>query len=155
MPNPEFIKASADHVDHLVEFHLNFSEEFHGKQNDALIAQLRTDLKEFYTAELNKSYFSWYAVVDGTPAAVGGVCIRTQPGNVRNPSGKWGYLFGVYTEPKFRRQGLSKQIVERLMQSAKEMGITALELHATKAGEPLYIQSGFIQHNEPTYRHYF
>lgn len=155
MLKTEYIKASTDQVNQLVEFHVNFSEEFHGKQGEDFMAQLRNNLQEFYSRELNKSYISWIATVGGTPAAVGGLCIRTQPGNIRNPSGRWGYLFGVYTAPQFRRMGLSKNIVQRLMMSAKEMGITALELHATPAGEPLYIQSGFAQHNEPTYRHFY
>ena len=38
------------------------------------------------------------------------------------------------------------------MEEGKKYGITAFELHATKDGERVYIQEGFVHHNEPTLR---
>ena len=72
MPKIDFIKASSDHIDQLVEFHMSFSEEFHGKQKEEFVAELKNNLRQFYSEDLNKSYLSWMATVDGTPAAVGG-----------------------------------------------------------------------------------
>ncbi len=41
------------------------------------------------------------------------------------------------------------------MDHAIGLGYTAFELHATKAGEHMYLQNGFVAHGEPTYRRYF
>ena len=60
----------------------------------------------------------------------------------------------VYTLPKYRRMGLSKNLLERLVETAKQRGITAFELHATKDGEPVYQKAGFEKFSEPTYRKY-
>jgi GNAT superfamily N-acetyltransferase len=58
----------------------------------------------------------------------------------------------MYTVPEFRRMGISSNILNRLVDTGKEMGITAFELHATEVGEHVYKKNGFLIHNEPTYR---
>ncbi len=76
------------------------------------------------------------------------------PGNLKNPSGKWGYIMNMFTVPEFRRKGICKSILNLFVEEGKKIGITAFELHATKEGEMVYTQ-GFIHHNEPTLRKIF
>jgi hypothetical protein len=58
----------------------------------------------------------------------------------------------MYTVPQYRRKGTCKSILNLLMEEEKKIGITALELHATKAGEMVYLKDGFCIHIEPTLR---
>ena len=60
----------------------------------------------------------------------------------------------IYTAPQHRRKGLATIILNKLIDSAKEKGITAFELRASKDGEPVYVSEGFRLHPEPTYRKY-
>jgi len=60
----------------------------------------------------------------------------------------------MYTVPRFRRKGICSMLLEKLTATAKEMGINAFELHATKDGEPVYEKNGFHLHEQPTYRKY-
>jgi hypothetical protein len=76
------------------------------------------------------------------------------PGNFKNPSGKWGCIMNMYTLPAYRRKGICKGILNLLVDEGKKYGITAFELHATIDGEKVYVQDGFIHHNEPTLRKY-
>jgi hypothetical protein len=78
--------------------------------------------------------------------------LREQPGNFKNPSGKWAYIMNMYTYPSFRRLGICTGILKALTDEASLNNITAIELHATKNGELVYVQNGFVIHNEPTYR---
>jgi GNAT superfamily N-acetyltransferase len=61
----------------------------------------------------------------------------------------------VFTLPPYIRRGISSQLHEKIMDHAIGLGYTAFELHATKAGEHMYLQNGFVAHGEPTYRRYF
>ncbi|MBJ7429656.1 MAG: GNAT family N-acetyltransferase, partial [Bacteroidia bacterium] len=54
--------------------------------------------------------------------------------------------------PSFRRNGICKNILNLLMEEAKKFDYKAFELHATKEGEKVYLQEGFIHHMEPTLR---
>lgn len=129
-----------------------FSDESNGIQTPELEEKLNELRMAYFSKQLDKNYICWYATVNGKMASIAGLILRDQPPTVKNISGKWGYVFGVYTLLEYRRKGLSKNILQRLMNTAMERGVTAFELHATKEGELVYIKEGFELYNEPTYR---
>ena len=60
-----------------------------------------------------------------------------------HPTGTRGHLMNVYTKPEYRRKGISKKIVEMLIDDAREKGATEISLDATEMGRPLYEVLGF------------
>jgi GNAT superfamily N-acetyltransferase len=135
-----YSKAIPDDVSILVENRIRFAIELAGS------------IEDFTKATIDNSCISVIARCDGAVAGIGSVHIREMPGNVKNPSGKWGYIMNMYTVPEFRRKGICKGIVNALVEKASGYGVTGFELHATPDGEMVYKQEGFVQHNEPTYR---
>lgn len=152
MESIEYRQATSADVSLIMHMRMLFSDELVGKQAGEQEKALEESLTAYFAREINRSYFSWYATVDGDAAAIAGMTIRVQPGNVKNPSGRWAYIMSVYTKPQYRKRGLSGHLIERLIETGKQLGITAFELHATPEGEPVYLRKGFFQHNEPTYR---
>lgn len=152
MANIEYVLATEKDICILVEQRMDFCAELNGRLAESLESAMRESARTFFEAELNRSYFSWYAKVDDKVAGVGGMSLRTVPGNHRNPTGRWGYIMCMYTPPQHRRLGISSNILNRLVDTGKQLGVTAFELHATVAGEPVYKKNGFLIHNEPTYR---
>lgn len=152
MEDPKYILATKKDLEMVVNYRLAFSDEIVGKQSVEAEAALRESLIAYFKKELNKNYICWYAKIGDEVAAIGGLGIRTAPGNVKNPSGKWGYIMSIYTVPHHRKKGLCTNILNKLMESAQERGIHAFELHSTKIGEPVYINNGFELFPEPTYR---
>lgn len=152
MDNIEFHLATAADLEIILEYRIRFGEELVGKQAATDEAALRESLAEYFTHELDKNYICWYATQDGKVVSIAGMVVRVGPGNVKNPSGRWGYIMNVYTLPEYRGRGLSTAVMDRLLATGEERGITAFELHATPAGEPVYIKAGFKIHGEPTYR---
>ncbi|MES2691456.1 MAG: GNAT family N-acetyltransferase [Bacteroidota bacterium] len=151
----KYIYATEADIQTLVDQRVIFSDELVGKQDALKELEFRKLSHDYFKEELNKNYLCWYAEIDGKVAAIAGLVIRRNPGNMKNPSGYWGYLMNVYTAPEHRKKGLSLAILDKLIASGRERGITAFELHATKDGEPVYIKNGFQLHNEPTYRKHF
>jgi len=147
-----FHLATEQDIALLTDYRIIFSDALVGKQDKAKEENLRENLTAYFKQELNKSYFCWYAKVNGEVVSIAGMGIRHQPGNVKNPSGRWGYIMSVYTVPGHRRKGLSTALLDKLIETGRELGLTAFELHATREGEPVYVKSGFTVHNEPTYR---
>lgn len=60
-----------------------------------------------------------------------------------HPTGKRAHLMNVYTKANHRRQGISRNMVELLINDAKEKGATEISLDATDMGRPLYEALGF------------
>ncbi len=69
-----------------------------------------------------------------------------------NPSGRLGYVFGVATDPAYRRRGFSRACMERLLAWYKRQKITRVDLMASAEGEPLYASLGFVRRTDPAMR---
>jgi GNAT superfamily N-acetyltransferase len=145
-------QARQNDIDLVTDMRILFADELAGKQEPETESRLRLQLKQYFNEELNDTYLSYYAEVDGKIASIAGLVIRKQPGSLKNPSGKWGYIMNVFTLPEFRKMGLSAQVIKALMDQAVALGITSFELHATPQGAPGYEKLGFRIHEEPTYR---
>jgi GNAT superfamily N-acetyltransferase len=152
METVNYILANEADINMIVDQRIIFSDLLIGKQEPAIEKNLRDSLTAYFKKELNKTYLVWYATINNEVVSIGGLGVREQPGNIKNPSGLWGYIMSIYTDPKHRKKGLSTNILNRLTETAREMGVTAFELHATEEGEPVYVKNGFVKHNEPTYR---
>lgn len=59
------------------------------------------------------------------------------------PNGKCGLLLNVYTLEAYRRQGLARRLLRMLIEEARSVGISKIELSATEDGYPLYQSLGF------------
>ena len=146
-------KATQADVSTLVDNRISFSLELSGDQPSDKLDALKIQMTAYFSkATVDNSCISIIAKFNGIVAGIGSVHLREMPGNFKNPSGKWGYIMNMYTVPEYRRKGICKNILNLLVEEGKKQGITGFELHATKDGEKVYIQEGFIHHNEPTLR---
>ena len=58
-----------------------------------------------------------------------------------------GYIWGVYVEPDFRRQGIATQLTDRAIAYLRSIGCTHAVLNASPAGKPVYSRLGFADSN--------
>src|SRR6185436_12904412 len=142
MSSITYRKANQNDIQTLVDTRILFAVELKGEQPREIIDALKIQMTDYFIK----------ATAANTCISV---ILREQPGNLNNPSGKWGYIMNMYTLPEFRRKGICKGILKELIEEALKSGTTAFELHATKEGEFVYKQDGFKIHNEPTFRKYF
>ncbi|HTF05354.1 MAG TPA: GNAT family N-acetyltransferase [Bacteroidia bacterium] len=155
MNNITYHKATQNDVATLVDNRIAFALELSGEQDPEVIVALKKQMTGYFSkATTENTCISFIAKCDGEVAGIGSVHVREQPGNIKNPTGKWGYIMNMYTLPAFRRKGICKGLLDALIEDAGKSGITAFELHATNEGELVYRQSNFELHNEPTYRKY-
>jgi ribosomal protein S18 acetylase RimI-like enzyme len=59
-----------------------------------------------------------------------------------------GYIWGVYVEPFYRRQGVATELMQKAMIYLKEIGCTKAVLHASDQGKLLYSSLGYSESNE-------
>lgn len=65
-----------------------------------------------------------------------------------HPTGKRAHLMNVYTNSRYRRQGIAIHMLEMLIGEAKEKGVTEISLDATEEGRLLYEKAGFVESEE-------
>lgn len=148
-----FHKATVNDIQILVDTRVDFLSEYWGKPDEQIVRNLRTELEKYFLRAVEEgTYTAWYAKSGEEIAGIGGMIIRQQPGGLNNVSGMIGYIMNMYTVQKFRRNGICRKILEKLIEYGKENGIKMFELHATKEGQEVYTQHGFQLRKEPAFR---
>ena len=104
----------------------------------------------YFSAAIAAGTFHGWLAVTGTGTAVGagGVVIDQHPPGPGNLSGRVGYVMNLVTDPRYRRRGIGRRIMETILGWLKEQGVRHVSLHATEAGRPLYEELGFVDSNE-------
>ncbi|MCX4399044.1 MULTISPECIES: GNAT family N-acetyltransferase [unclassified Streptomyces] len=116
---------------------------------DDWLDALATVLKEQLTTSADTVRI---LVVDGENglAACGiGTIEQRLPGpHLRN--GRIGQVIGVVTDPRSRRRGHSRRIMQGLLGWFRERDVARVDLYASTEGEPLYRDLGFTNHPDPS-----
>jgi GNAT superfamily N-acetyltransferase len=110
-------------------------------------------------------YVGWLASPSNEPERIvagGGVQIREVPphpvarpdGQVDIVSGRQAIVQNVFTEPKWRRQGLAALLINAIIDWCRQQGIKSLVLHASDQGRSLYEQLGFVATTEMTFERF-
>jgi GNAT superfamily N-acetyltransferase len=95
------------------------------------------------------SYRHWLALdPSGRVAGGGGVLLCPWPPGPGYPCTQRAVILNVYTEPEFRRRGIARRIMQTSLAWVKGQGFSAVNLHASKEGRPLYEKLGFEATNE-------
>lgn len=76
------------------------------------------------------------------------ICYITLMPTFDHPSGKRAHIMNVYTRNNYRRQGIAFQMMNMLINEAKEKGVTEISLDTTDLGRPLYKKCGFTETEE-------
>lgn len=79
----------------------------------------------------------------GRLVASGAVTVSRRLPTPTNPTGAYAYIQWIATDDEFRRRGCGRAVMAALLEWLDAQGIPAIELHATKMGEPLYRSLGF------------
>jgi GNAT superfamily N-acetyltransferase len=87
----------------------------------------------------------------GLASCATGVIEERLPNPV-NPSGRYGWVFNVVTDGRWRKRGYSRACTTALLEWFADQGVHVVELLASKEGESLYRELGFTISQEPAMR---
>ena len=117
---------------------------------------LRPALREYYTRHMaDDTFISWVAADCGRIIATSGMSIVERPPYFGCPSGKTGVLSSMFTEKGYRRRGIAKELLSRVVNEARERGCGVVQITASDMGVLLYSDFGFVKNeNFMQYRLY-
>lgn len=105
---------------------------------------LRPCLRDYYDRHMaDGTFVSWVAEDDGRIIATGGVSFVEKPPYFGCPSGRIALLSSMYTDPRYRRRGIAREILDRLVRAARAYGCGAVQITASDMGALLYADYGF------------
>lgn len=101
-------------------------------------------------------YLAWVAQRHATPAAIiGGAGVQLRPmlprpgiGGGELELGPEAIVLNVYVEPSWRRRGVAQRLMQVVLDTLAQRGISRIVLHASDDGRRLYERLGFQPTNE-------
>lgn len=91
------------------------------------------------------TFVSWLAVDGDKIVGTSGMSFVEKPPYFGCPSGKLGLLSSMFVSKEYRRQGIAKELLTRVMNEAKEYGCGTVQITASDMGVLLYSDFGFVK----------
>ncbi|MDO4876512.1 MAG: GNAT family N-acetyltransferase [Oscillospiraceae bacterium] len=108
---------------------------------------LEPALKDYYNRHLSDGTFvSWLALDGEKIIGTSGMSFVEKPPYFSCPTGRIGLLSSMFTDPGYRRMGIAKELLDRVVNEAREYGCGAVHITASDMGVKLYTAYGFV-HN--------
>lgn len=103
-------------------------------------------LMDYYHRHMaDGTFVSWLAVDEGRIVGTSGMSFVEKPPYFGCPTGRVGLLSSMYTDPAYRRRGIAKELLRRVVEEAREYGCGSVQITASDMGVLLYTDFGFVK----------
>ena len=139
----EYRKLSEKELDVFIEMRINQLREEGAKED----IDLKPALLDYYKRHMKDGTFvSWLALDGNNIIGTSGMSFVEKPPYFGCPSGKIGLLSSMFTNPNYRRNGIAKELLSRIVNEAKQYGCGTIQITASDMGVKLFTDFGF-EHN--------
>lgn len=136
-------KLTESELDIFIQMRINQLREEGATEDFDLIP----NLKDYYERHMaDGTFVSWLAFDGDTIIGTSGMSFVEKPPYFGCPSGKIGLLSSMFTNPNYRRKGIAKELLSRVINEAKDYGCGTIQITASDMGVKLYKNFGF-EHN--------
>ncbi|MBQ5989908.1 MAG: GNAT family N-acetyltransferase [Oscillospiraceae bacterium] len=105
-------------------------------------------LKDYYTRHMaDGTFVSWLALDGERIIGTSGMSFVEKPPYFGCPSGKIGLLSSMFTDKEYRRKGIARELLSRVVNEAREYGCGTVQITASDMGVKLYTAFGFTHNN--------
>ena len=107
---------------------------------------LAPSLKDYYVRHMaDGTFVSWLAMDLDRIVGTSGMSFVEKPPYFGCPSGRIGLLSSMYTDPRYRRMGIAKELLARVVDEARAYGCGMVQITASDMGVLLYTDFGFVK----------
>jgi GNAT superfamily N-acetyltransferase len=91
------------------------------------------------------TFVSWLALDENKIIGTSGMSFVEKPPYFGCPSGKMGLLSSMFTAQDYRRKGIAKELLSRVVDEARQYGCGTIQITASDMGVLLYTNFGFVK----------
>ena len=101
-------------------------------------------LRDYYRRHMpDGTFISWLALDGEKIVGTSGISIVEKPPYFGCPTGKIALLSSMFTDKAYRRRGIAKELLSRVVSDARERGCGVVQITASDMGVLLYTDFGF------------
>ena len=103
-------------------------------------------LKDYYARHMaDGTFVSWLAMDGDRIIGTSGMSFVEKPPYFSCPNGRIGLLSSMYTDPAYRRRGIARELLSRVVEEARAYGCHVVQITASDMGVLLYADFGFVK----------
>ena len=107
---------------------------------------LKPALRDYYNRHMaDGTFVSWLAADGERIVGTRGMSFAESPPHFGCPNGKMGLLSSMFTARDYRRQGIAKELLSRVVNEARDYGCSDVQITASDMGVLLYTNFGFVK----------
>lgn len=107
---------------------------------------LQPALRDYYDRHMTDGTFvSWLAADGDRIVGTSGMSFVEKPPYFSCPNGRIGLLSSMFTAKEYRRQGIARELLSRVVEEARVYGCGAVQITASDMGVLLYADFGFVK----------
>ena len=138
----EYRRLTENELDIFIDMRVNQLRE-EGAQEDI---DLKPALRDYYNRHMaDGTFVSWLAVDEDKIIGTSGMSFVEKPPYFGCPSGKLGLLSSMFVSNEYRRHGIARELLSRVVNEAKEYGCGTVQITASDMGVLLYTDFGFVK----------
>ena len=139
-----FQKLTEDRIDTFIQMRINQLRE-EGATEDIDLAPA---LKDYYARHMaDGSFVSWIALDGDKIVGTSGMSFVEKPPYFGCPSGRIALLSSMFTDPAYRRKGIARELLSRVVEEARAYGCGTVQITASDMGVLLYTSFGFVKNS--------
>ncbi|MBQ2580732.1 MAG: GNAT family N-acetyltransferase [Ruminococcus sp.] len=140
----EYRKLTEKELDVFIQMRIAQLREEGAKEDIDLVPAL----KDYYTRHMaDGTFVSWLALDGEKIIGTSGMSIVEKPPYFGCPSGKIGLLSSMFTDSAYRRRGIAKTLLSKVVDEARQRGCGTVQITASDMGVLLYTDFGFVKNN--------
>ncbi|MBP5681077.1 MAG: GNAT family N-acetyltransferase [Bacteroidales bacterium] len=135
-------KLTEDKIDTFIQMRINQLREEGATEKFDLAPALR----DYYVRHMaDGTFVSWIALDGDKIVGTSGMSFVEKPPYFGCPSGRIGLLSSMFTDSDYRRKGIAKELLSRVVEEARKYGCGTVQITASDMGVLLYTSFGFVK----------
>lgn len=141
----EIIKAGAEQLEEVLALRREVLAVVNGRSEDGISEEIMEYSREYFSGGNQTTVLAY----DGkTVVGCATICYVSLMPTFDHPTGRRAHIMNVYMRDGYRRQGIARQMMNVILEEARERGVTYVDLDATDMGKRLYETLGFAPSEE-------
>lgn len=138
----EYRRLIENELEVFIDMRINQLREEGAKED----IDLKPALRDYYNRHMaDGTFISWLAVDEDKIVGTSGMSFVEKPPYFGCSNGKIGLLSSMFTSKEYRRQGIARELLSRVVNEAKEYGCGTVQITASDMGVLLYTDFGFVK----------
>lgn len=136
--------AEKEDIEELCDMALFFLKEKYPQMTEEQEISIRAQRENFLRRNLNTNIYGYMGFVDDEAVCSALLHVIEQPANRWHPNGRSATVLNVFTWPEHRRHGYAEGLMRMLMDHARTLDLSYVDLQAAPQAKHLYEKLGFI-----------